>query len=70
MKVFCQNSMCEQIFENGLLYCYFALSAMEKYSVKSLLKNCPRAMLKRMVSMATHNAILVNGGIPTKTTIS
>ena len=28
------------------------------------------AMSKCMVSMATHNAILVNGGVPTKTTIS
>ena len=25
-------------FENGLFYCYFALSAMEKYLVESLLK--------------------------------
>ena len=28
------------------------------------------AMSKCMVSMATHNAILLNGGVPTKTTIS
>ena len=27
-------------------------------------------MLKRMVSMATHNAILLNGGVPTTITIS
>ena len=28
------------------------------------------AMSKCMVSMATHNAILLNGGVPTKTTIT
>ena len=28
------------------------------------------AMSKCMVYIATHNAILVNGGVPTKTTIS
>ena len=28
------------------------------------------AMSKCMVSMATHNAILLNGGVPTKTTIA
>ena len=28
------------------------------------------AMSKCMFSMATHNAILLNGGVPTKTTIS
>ena len=28
------------------------------------------AMLKRMVSMATPNSIFLNGGVPTKTTIS
>ena len=28
------------------------------------------AMSKCMVSMATHNAILLNGGVPTQTTIS
>ena len=39
-------------------------------------KNCPQqkkcipAMLKRMVSRATHNAIPLNGGVPTTTTIS
>ena len=27
-------------FENGLLYCYFALSAMEKYLVESLNIGC------------------------------
>ena len=38
--------------------------------------NCPRekkrilAICKCMVSMATNNAILLNGSVPTKTTIS
>ena len=33
-------------------------------------KKLIQAMSKCMVSMATHNAILLNGGVPTITTIS
>ena len=33
-------------------------------------KNLNLAMSKCMASMATHNAILLNRGVPTKTTIS
>ena len=33
-------------------------------------KKCIPVMLKHIVSMATYNAILLNGGVPTTTTIS
>ena len=36
-KYFCKKWYAGIDFENGLFYCYFALSAMEKYLVESLL---------------------------------
>ena len=35
--------------ENGLFYCYFALSAMEKYLVESLLKTSGLSILLHVI---------------------